>query len=167
MAFFKNCLEKFRIMNSKPIENERTNGEEAVQPPHRSRYNSMELDHVYSQLSGFGYVYIPGVLRAFSWFILIVHFAFAGWVACYYGNLDRYPVQNLNPTAIVTGIALLVQGLLIFVFFHVISLIIEKSVLKIRDISGSVLGSICETLHAPPREVALAAPGDQISQNTT
>ena len=167
MAFFKNCLEKIRIMNSKPIENERTNGEETVQPPHRSRYNSMELDHVYSQLSGFGYVYIPGVLRVLSWFILIVHFAFAGWVACYYGNLDRYPVQNLNPTAIVTGIALLVQGVLIFVFLHIISLIIEKSIFNIRDISGSLLESISETLHAPPREMALAAPRDQITQNTT
>lgn len=160
-------MEKLAIMNSKPIENENTNEEEVVQPPHRSQYNSMELDHVYSQLSGFGYVYIPGVLRVLSWFILIVHGAFAGWVACYYGNLDRYPVQNLNPTAIVTGIALLVQGILIFVFFHVISLIIEKSILKIRDISGSLLESISETLHAPPKEAALAPPGDQITQNTT
>lgn len=160
-------MEKFTIMNSKPIKNEETNGEEVVQSPHRSRYNSMELDHVYSQLSGFGYVYIPGVLRVLSWFILIVHGAFGGWVACYYGNLDRYPVHNLNPTAIVTGIALLIQGILIFAFFHVISLIIEKSVLKIRDISGSILESVSETLHAPPKEVALAASGDQITQNTT
>ena len=154
-------------MNSNSIENEKTTGKEVIHPSHCSQCNSVGLDHFYPQLSGFGYIYVPRILKAFSWFILIVHIAFAGWVACYYGNLDRYPVHNLNPTAIVTGIALLVQGILIFIFFHVISLIIEKSILKIRDISGSVLESISETLHTPIKDLTLAVPGEEIPQNTT
>jgi len=57
----------------------------------------MGLENAYPKLLGFGYIYIPRVLRALSWFILIVHVGLAPWLAIYYSKLDSYPVQNINP----------------------------------------------------------------------
>ena len=149
-------------MNSNSIENEKTTDKEVIHSSHCSQCNSIGLENAYPQLLGFGYIYIPRVLRALSWFILIVHGGLAAWVAIYYANLDSYPVQNINPWAIVTSLFFLVQGIMIITSCYLISSIIEKSDLKIRDIVGYVLKSVSETLHTPLKDVTLTVPGDKI-----
>lgn len=84
-------------MNSNSIENEKTTDREVIHSSHCSQCNSMGLENAYPKLLGFGYIYIPRVLRALSWFILIVHVGLAPWLAIYYSKLDSYPVQNINP----------------------------------------------------------------------
>jgi hypothetical protein len=160
-------MEKFNIMNSNSLEKEKTTGKEVIHPSHNSQWNPMGLDQGYPQPPGFGYIYIPGVLRALSWFILIAHGVLAFWVAIYYGNLDRYPLHDINPWAIVTSVAFLVQGIFISVSLYLNSSVIEKSDLRIRDVIGSVLESVSETLHTPLKDVTSAVPGDQIPRNTT
>ncbi len=145
-------------MHANSPENEKSTPIESTILSYPGQSDSIPKHQIFNQPSGFGYVYIPGLLRGISWFIFIFHAALAAWIATNYGNLDSAYIQNINSWAILTSTAFMVQGIVISVSCYFISLVIERSDLKIRTTIASVLESVSEALHTPLENVSLAIP---------
>jgi hypothetical protein len=111
-----------------------------------------ELDRVYHHLLRFRYSYIPRVLKTYAWLMLIASCTISIWIGYKYGNLNILSFQNLNLTGMVISLAILVQGILIFIFIFVIASLSESFIDKIMEVSSSILASISEILQSQSGE---------------
>ena len=150
------------IRNSTGLQS-KVNPSEAKSVAPQFPFNAPQVEEVSSQLSGYGYIYMPTLLKSVSWIFFLVHIIGAVWVLLSYSNLDKYPAQNINYWPLVVSTMFLFQGIIVLVFLRIISSLVDSSAEKTLNFGGLIIKSVSESLKSPCKQGTLNPQKDQVA----